>query len=550
MLKNILEKIENQEMTISQWMLGFVGILFVRFIFETLSSPTPQGFLLSAISFVHIGLYFLTTALGLICIVSYFNKDYLKNAKLLLFSLPIIWIAPIVDIILSKGKGYHMSYIYNTGKYLLLDFFKFFSPYYFEGATYGIRVGIIIILISIGWFVWRERKNIQQTVLAVLICYIFLFIMGTLPSLLYTFSHFTETASLGSQNIMRYIYDLVTKSNIFYNTLHEGPLSVTPIRFLQLGFDKLLSQILFIISFIFGSIIFWKIDSKKFKSVLANMRPERIGSYIALLLCGAGFAYINKLNSPFNFIDLLGFVCLIISWISLWMYAVHTNDIADVKIDEISNKDRPIIKKDLNQDEMRETSYIWLSLALLGSWSAGFYPFFMSLVYLACSYIYSSPPLRLRRFPVVPSFLIGTASLATILAGFFFVSANKQIQTFPSLLALGIVIMVTLAINVKDMKDIEGDRADGILSLPVLFGENGVKIVGACLALAFLLVPIFLSFYALYIFSIPAAIVGYKLVTKKPYTEKPLFILRFVFLGCVALSYLGIYWLAYLYKII
>ncbi len=174
---------------------------------------------------------------------------------------------------------------------------------------------------------------------------------------------------------------------------------------------------------------------------------------------------------------------------------------------------------------MRETGYIWLAIALLGSWCAGFYPFFMSLVYVASYYIYSSPPLRLRRFPIISSFLIGIAGLATILAGFFFVSTTKQVQTFPIFLAVGIIIMITLAINVKDMKDIEGDKANSILTLPILFGKNGPKIVGLCFAMSFLLVPIFLSFYFSYIFALPAAIIGYMLVTKKQYREEPIFIL-------------------------
>ena len=110
--------------------------------------------------------------------------------------------------------------------------------------------------------------------------------------------------------------------------------------------------------------------------------------------------------------------------------------------------------------------------------------------------------------------------------------------------------MVTLAINVKDMKDVEGDKADGILTLPTLFGEMGAKIVGLCFALSFLLVPIFLSFYILYIVALPSAIVGYKLVTKKPYKENPIFILRFVFLFSIALFYLSGYWLAHIYNLL
>ena len=159
------------------------------------------------------------------------------------------------------------------------------------------------------------------------------------------------------------------------------------------------------------------------------------------------------------------------------------------------------------------------------------------------------PPLRLKRVPVLSSFLIAVACLVTILAGFFFASADKKIQTFPIFASMGILVLFTLEANFKDMKDIEGDERDGVLTLPVLFKENGSRVVGVCLALSFLLAPIFLSFYALYILAVPSAIVGYKLVTKKPYSEKPIFMLHFIFLLGLVLLTLIMFWLEKIYKI-
>ena len=365
--------------------------------------------------------------------------------------------------------------------------------------------------------------------------------------ILYTISHL-EAGTLSQT--LNYFEKVIVQSTINHNTLREGVFSVTSARFFELGFDKLMSQILFILSFTFGILLFWKMETKKFWVVIKNARVERISFYILLVICGMGFAYINQLGNPLVWSDSFGIICLLISWGALWMHAVHANDIADVEIDRISNSDRPLIKNEVSSEEMREVGYVWLVLALLGSWCAGFYPFFMSLVYVVASTVYSSPPLRLRRFPIVSSFLISIACLATILAGFFFVSVQKQILAFPLLLSVGVIIMVTLAINVKDMKDIEGDKAEGILTLPILFGENGPRVVGLCFALSLLLAPIFLAFYALYIIAIPCAIIGYRLIVKKPYREKPIFVLRFIFLGLVGLSYLGIYWLAHVYNLV
>lgn len=546
MLENILNDVKKHPVSITSWILGFLGIFTVRFILEALSSPNSRGMMPGdPYTFIHYFLFFLCTVIATAYVIGFITKDYTGSFKLILFGLPIIWIAPILDLVISGGAGYKMTYIFDSHGKLLLDFLTFFGPNLTSGATYGIRIEIAVILLSIGWYVWQSTKNAYKSLLAVVLSYTAGFILATLPGIIFTITNFNA----GSTEIVNYFERLVNLSNIYHNTLIEGSTSVSPKRFLELGFNKLLSQILFIISIIFASLFFWKIESKKFVAVIKNIRFERINFYISSLLSGMGFAYINKLGNSFVWVDLLGITCLIISWVALWMHAVHLNDIEDVDIDKISNTERPLVKKELTMQEMSDIGNLWLIIGLLGAWSAGFYPFLMSIVYIGASYIYSVPPLRLRRFPLLPSFLISVVCLATILAGFFFVSVNKEIQVFPPLIALGILVIVTLAINFKDMKDIEGDRANGIITLATFFGEKGPRVIGSLLALSILLTPFFLSFYLLYIFALPASVVGYKIVTKKPYSEKNIFTLRFVFLACIALSYLAVYWVVDFYNL-
>ena len=550
MIELVLQKIENTPITISRWVSGFIGILFIRFLFESLSSPTRSGLMpIDSYTLIHYGLFWTTLVLGIIYIVGFCIKNYARAAKMALFGLPIIWIAPILDIVISRGAGFTQSYILDTGSKLGYDFVTFFGPNLTWGATYGVRIEMSIVLLGIGWYIWHETRKKSSVILGIISAYILGFIVGSWPGILYTLSH-ASGATSAMNDVFNYFGKIIFQSTLSHNTLYEGLSSVSTSRFFEIGFAKLSSQILFIFSCLFSGLLFWNINKEKFLVVTRNMRAERIGSYLLLLFSGAGFAYVNNLNLHIVWTDLVGMFCLILSWIGLWMYAVHTNDIEDVGIDAISNTERPLVKKEMSANDMRETGYLWLAVALIGSWCAGFYPFFMSLVYVFTSHIYSTPPLRLRQFPMVSSFLIGVASLATILAGFFFISGSKQAQAFPMFLAIGIVIMVTLAINVKDMKDIAGDTANGILTVPILFGKSGPRVVAICFALSFLLVPVFLSFYLLYIIAIPAGIIGYKLVTRKPYREEPIFILRFAFFALIAIVYLGIYWIGHIYNMI
>ncbi|MDO8260061.1 MAG: hypothetical protein Q7T50_01010, partial [Candidatus Magasanikbacteria bacterium] len=129
MLDKLLEQIKNQKITIVQWMTGFIGLIFIRFIFESLSSPTSSGLIPSdAYTLIHYGFFWLTLVLGLILVVGFFSKDYLLTSKMALFGLPVIWVAPIFDIIISRGGGFIQTYIFDSHSKLLSDFITFFGP--------------------------------------------------------------------------------------------------------------------------------------------------------------------------------------------------------------------------------------------------------------------------------------------------------------------------------------------------------------------------------------------------------------------------------------
>lgn len=549
MLSRIIEEIKKQNITPSSWIVGFVGILFVRFLLEALSSPTYTGIISSDTStLIHYGLYFTAVTLGTGLLFGYLLKDYVLSMKYLLFGLPIIWIAPIIDIVLSKGVGFKMSYLFSTGSSLLRDFFTFFGPTFSYGATIGIRIGILVSILGICYLVWRDERDYKKTILALLGVYTVVFIFFSLPSIVYIICK--QTLNISNLNeIVGYFAELIFRSNIVHNTLQEGFDSVPRIRMIELGFNKILSQLLYILSFIMGLFLFWKINKNKFYAVIKNSRVERVMSYQLLLLSGCGFAYINNLSIGISWVDILGLLCLLISWFSLWMHAVHVNDLEDIEIDKISNKNRPLIQGSITEVEMREVGFVWLTTAILGSYISGFYPFFMSLVYILSYYIYSASPLRLRRFPIISNFLISIAGLSTIQSGFFFVSADKRFTTFPILLSMGIITMIVLAINTKDMKDIEGDKKNGIMTIPTLFPKKGPMIVGLLFSLSLLLVPVFLKMYILFVFSIPLSLIGYKYINKKPYSETPLFYVRFIFLFCVIATYTAIFILNSVYNL-
>jgi 4-hydroxybenzoate polyprenyltransferase len=538
MLNKILDSIENQKISILGWVVGFIGILFVRFLLESFSSPLPNSGSMQfyGSTLVHYALFYFAALLGVMFVVRYFSGNKIGLFNLFLFTLPVIWLPAIIDIVTSGGNGFTMSYIFDNGYRLILDFLTFFGPRFTDGATIGIRTEVAIILFAVGFFVWRARKKFLPVLLAILISYAFIFSLFALPGILYTVSH-VHTLDSNQVTTVSFLNNSITSSNIKQN-IQDGLMNYSSyIIFFELGFNKLLSQIFFLFSVFFLTVWFYKTQKEKFLVILKNSRPERVLFYWVLLSVGILGAFVEGLGSFKSWVDIMSFVILLISWYANWMFAVHTNDIADVKIDSISSSDRPLTSGKLSPEEMKQTAVIWLLISLVGAFIVGYYPFFMNLVFLFAYYIYSMPPLRLKRVPILSSFLISIACLSSILCGFFFLSTDKNFSIFPMLAALGIMIIFTLGVNIRDMKDIEGDRAEGIMTLPIIFKEDGAKVVGALLAASFLLVPIIFSFYTLYVFAIPAAIVGYKMVIRKPYREKYIFILVFSFFAASALFF-------------
>lgn len=518
--------------TIAGWIVGFVGIIILRTFLEQFSSPPYFGTIdLDVQTLIEYSLSYLTPIFFIAIVISVFTKQ--KNCKVLnmaLYWLPFIFIVPVIDMGLSAGHGATIAYLFDSHTKLLLDFFTFFGPLKNAGITIGQRIELFIILCGIGWFVWDKTKKITVAAGATVAAYASLFVIAAIPGILYTVF---GTARAG-ENTFSFLRDSITNSNIPANAISAAFSYSSYARLLDSGSSALISQALFILLFIAIAIWSWYTHKNISREVLRNTRPERVLSYISLLALGALYAG-TMTSIIFTWVEGLGFVVLSLSWFSACMYAIHTNDLADIDIDVISNPGRPLPKHTLTPQMMRDIGFGWLVLSLVGAFIVGYYPFFMMLIFTSAYYLHSVPPLRLKRVPILSSFLNSLTCLATVLAGFFFLSPDKMLTAFPSLPVIGIIVIFTLSSNFRDIKDIEGDKAAGIQTLPVIFGRYGRQVVGALLAIGFLLVPIFLSFYTLYIFALPAAVIGYKLCVRQPYKEHYLFILYFVFYAMTAL---------------
>jgi chlorophyll synthase len=267
----------------------------------------------------------------------------------------------------------------------------------------------------------------------------------------------------------------------------------------------------------------------RFVAGLRNLRWERVLHYAGL--CGIGI----WLSAPpvYSIVPMLAAVLTVTL---AWGAAVVGNDLADINIDRVSNPDRPLVTGIWQRREYARFGWVLLALALAGAWCVGRAFALCILTNVIVAFLYSSPPFRLRRFVLVSSALIGLTSLATAVAGFVCLGA-RHISDFPPNYAGFIFLGLACGANLKDVKDFEGDRKEGVHTLVTVLGYSRGKIaVGALVAVAMLSAPLLLGKPGLWTPALLWAAAAFYLSTREPFREKRLFLLYYSYVALLLVT--------------
>jgi 4-hydroxybenzoate polyprenyltransferase/tetratricopeptide (TPR) repeat protein len=186
--------------------------------------------------------------------------------------------------------------------------------------------------------------------------------------------------------------------------------------------------------------------------------------------------------------------------------SVAINDLFDEEGDRISEKERPLVSGTLERRDLVGQAAVFSLAALLFALNVKYQTFLFVVLALIVSFAYSAPPLRLKRFPLVSSLTLGLVSLTACLVGFSVYAEERALSLFPSPLAWVIVLSFGLGFAAKDLKDIDGDRATGVWTLPVLLGPSAGRVAAAVLVfLGYLSAALLLPYPML---KVPAVVLG------------------------------------------
>lgn len=518
MIKNLFKYFEESSVTFYGFIFGLFGITYIRgFIENFFERNKVDVFSTDLQTMVHYELFYFFTIGILILIVQFFSKkNIVLVSKVFLFSSILVWSPPIIDGIVSQGKGFSLAYLFDTSNPLwihFLDFIIFGSP----GVSVGVRIEFVILFIAVFFYVHSSTKNLSKSLLAVFSAYCALFTIYAIPVLI--------GINFSSEWISSF-----KNSLLWNNYFHPEMTFVTTKRTLEMFFNVLMSQFFYIgITFMFfGSLYLW--NTKKFIAVLGNSRPERVVYYFLMILGGITFAASSqKVSIPLShWYDYSVFLILFLSFYFVWMFSVALNDINDYAADKISNPKRPLALGSITEDDMRIFGFIFGGFALIGGYLVSHYVLYMIIVFMVLAYIYSLPPLFLKRFLIINSFIMALGALTAFLAGFYLVSNNPHVDAVsPSVIFL-IIVVYMLFTNVKDIKDKDGDLFAGVNTIPTLFGlENGKKIIAILSCVALFLIPLLSGLTVLWRLFLPFSFLAYHFITKEVFEERKVFYVYF-----------------------
>lgn len=434
-IKKIIENTESQSLLRSSVII-FIWI-FLRNVLEGVLESSQQ-LCFSNISYKYILMFFIHFPLfyiGLFCIlvisISLITRVNIEKVTgISSCGLGLIVLIPLID---AFWGGFTLTYPLRLGPYIL-NFFNPVKDISHIGVSPGQRIIVTLINILIAIYVYVKTRSIPKSIIAVLLSTVLILLWGGMTTII-------------ANNRPEYYY--VSGGLLFSDTQKFA--AIYSLLFLPIYF------------------IYWYLyDRKNLYIILRSMRLKRM-----FLFGGMGiFGYILAkhqsaavYSNPFNLL-VIAMVFLLLAF-AFWAVQI-VNDFYDVEIDRLTRNRNPLIHSDIKRVYLiwcALISFIVLTFAII----TGYPAFILVSMFLALGYIYSVPPIRLKRIPLLSTFIHALAMIIAIGVGYSLYFGNRALHSIPGYLLIPTLISVTLGFSAKDIHDRVGDSANQIYTLAVFF---------------------------------------------------------------------------------
>lgn len=173
---------EDYPLPLKRYLLLFLAILGIRLCLEFFANH--RLFRLEDV--LHIGLWFVFIVEAFMLQLHLFSKVRIESiVKLVVCCFSIALTAPIIDLIVSQGTFSRMNYLsINTPTDLIWSYLTIGGASLSRGATIGIRIEIVLLVIASFNYVYLKTGNIFRSLLGTLSIYTVLFFSGIVPFLI------------------------------------------------------------------------------------------------------------------------------------------------------------------------------------------------------------------------------------------------------------------------------------------------------------------------------------------------------------------------------
>lgn len=516
-IEGLIGKMLDQEVPMSILAFSFLGITFLRVLEERFLASNQTDIDGAINGFLYNFFFFIILFLVIWLLLSFVLKIRLsKLSGVILWSFWLVLLPPVLDMIKTGGGVFWSFYALGSLSELWKQFITLFGDLPPGIMYFGAKIGFVLAIIFVAGLILIRTKDIFKTLLGALATYVIIFFLGTLPSWLTLAYYFFQ----GSKKVMQ-----VNEIDAVQFFGRPYPIFGLADFNLKFSFTYNLNIVYFLILLFFAGLLFFIADRRKFWAVLKNIRLPQMIYHAGLFFIGMGLGWLAyPQNFNLNvFSSMAALVLLSSIWLA-WNASVVVNDLYDCRIDEVTNRMRPLPQHIFSKNGYRDLGVILFLLSLLGGLVIGLKFAGLLLVYQVIAWFYSAEPYRLKRFPLVATFTSALASVMVLIIGFSLFSGAENIAHLSWRLIIMFLFVFTLSLPIKDFKDIEGDRKDGVWTIPVIFGEDlGRTIVASGIFVSFLSSPFFLNEFGLFWWALLFGGVAYLTVVSKKIKPRRLF---------------------------
>ncbi len=486
-----LTNLETAASTGGRWFALLLGWILARNLLESVLEPPRvlgfdwRGEISFGMVFLHFPLFYLVLFLGLVLWLHALTRRTLSQLSgLISVGFGLLLVAPLVDALLFPGRGADLRYLMGFGDVL----WRFWDPNAALAAVSpGQRLEILLAMVGVaGYVIWigrSERWGAGRVWGAAIAAAAGLFLwsafLGAWPSL---FAKLT----MGGGYEEAYS-SLFRGAGLIANESRRHTLVLVPPALICV------------------SLFLWRLAPKRTCAIARHLSWSRLLHYTGMVPVGALLAWSSYRDlTPGLEIGPVDGLALLTAWASMvaaYVAALAWNAHFDRAADAINSPGRPWAS---SHEGGNDSAAIGDSIlertaggsALVAVFLAASVSYAALLLVLAClflSWVYSAPPLRTKRVPLLSTLTLALLTVLSLATGHALITGEMTLQVMPRPIVWILLLGVTFGFAAKDIKDREGDRATGVTTWATLLGDGPARLlIAAMIGLSYLATPLLL----------------------------------------------------------